>query len=120
MTQQIRTVSPIGARCIVASIYWRRNNLLSFSSYLSVSILSAISVSQSIHLLPHLLRHLRLPPYLHLPRHLHLLAISVSLHYTEKHKIVITGANNLLRLDYSWGHCLKIVVYLAETEIHLN
>jgi hypothetical protein len=110
MTQQIRTASPIGARCIVASIYWRRNNLLSFSFYISVSVLSAISVSQSLHLLPHI----------HLPRHLHLLATSISLHYTEKHKIFKTGASNLLRLAYSWGHCLKIVVYLAETEIHLN
>ncbi len=26
--------------------------------------------------------------------------------------------NNLLRLSYSWGHCLKIVLYLAETEIY--
>jgi hypothetical protein len=124
MTQQIRTASPIGARCIVASIYWRRNNLLSFSFYLSVSVLSAISVFQSLHLPPHLHlhlpRHLHLLPYLHLPRHLYLLATSISLHYAEKHKIFLTGANNLLRLAYSWGHRLKIVVYLAETEIHLN
>ncbi len=28
----------------------------------------------------------------------------------------MTGANNLLRLAYSWGDRLKIVVYLAETE----
>ena len=90
------------------------------SFYLSVSVLSAISVSQSLHLPPHLHlpRHLHLFPYLHLPRQL--LATSISLHNTEKHKIFMTGANNLLRLAYSWGHRLKIVVYLAETEIHLN
>jgi hypothetical protein len=27
-------------------------------------------------------------------------------------------ANNLLHLSYLWGHCLKIVLYLAETEIY--
>jgi hypothetical protein len=27
------------------------------------------------------------------------------------------GANNLLRFAYSWGHCLKIVLYLTESEI---
>jgi hypothetical protein len=79
-----------------------------------------ISVFQSLRLPPHLhlSRHLYLPPYLHLPRHL--LTTSISLHYKEKHKIFLMGANNLLRLAYSWGHRLKIVVYLAETEIHLN
>jgi hypothetical protein len=65
--------------------------------------------------MPTLSPSLSLPP---LPRHL--LATSISLHYTEKHKIFMTGANNLLRLACSWGHRLKIVVYLAETEIHLN
>jgi hypothetical protein len=41
-------------------------------------------------------------------------SLPISLHYKEKHKIFMTGANNLLRLAYSWGHRLKIVVYLAE------
>ncbi len=44
--------------------------------------------------------------------------IYISLHYTEnKFK---SKANNLLRLTYSWGHCLKIVLYLAEMEIYLK
>jgi hypothetical protein len=110
MTQQICTVSPIGARCIVASIYWRRNNLLKISFYLSVSVLSAISVSQFLHLPPP--RHLHLPPYLHLPRYL--LATSISLHYTEKHKIFITGANNLLRLAYLWPRPIPNVCHLPD------
>jgi hypothetical protein len=65
-----------------------------FSFYLSFSILSACLPSLHLH------THLHLPCHLHLPPHL------PSLHYTEKHKIFITGVNNLL--PYSWGHRLKI------------
>ncbi len=45
-----------------------------------------------------------------------LACISISLHFTEnKFK---SESNNLQRFSYSWGHRLKIVHYLAETEIH--
>jgi hypothetical protein len=74
---------------------------LSLSPNLYISFLISISLAISI----------SLPISIYLP-------IFLSLHYTEKHKISITGAKNLLRFAYSWGHRLKIVVYLAETEIH--
>jgi hypothetical protein len=56
MTLQIRTASPTGERCIAVSIYWRRNNLLSFFlvslllhslRYLSLPISKSPSQSQS-------------------------------------------------------------------------
>jgi hypothetical protein len=80
----------------------RKITFFHFSFYLSVSIFSAISVS----------------PSQHLPPHLHLITISISLHHPEKPKNIRNGANNLLRFAYSWGHRLKIVVFLAELEIH--
>jgi hypothetical protein len=90
MTQQIRTVSPIGARCIVASIYWRRNNLLSF--FLLSLCLHFYQLSQS----PNVYVSLSLPISISLaiaifsislfPRYLYLFDISISLRYTEKPK----------------------------------
>ncbi len=122
MKQLIRTMSPNGTRCMLHQYIGAAITFFCFSFYLSVSILSAISVSQSLHF-PH---HLHLPRHLHPPPPRHPLPISISslslspisLHYTEKHKIFITGANNVLRFTYPWGHRLKIVVYLAKTEIH--
>jgi hypothetical protein len=107
LTLQIETRRLSAQRSSLRQYNWRRNNPLGFFLLSPVSILSAISVSHSLYLLSHL----------HLPCHLHIL-ISISLHCTEKHKIFITGANNLLRFAYSWGHRLKIVLYLAEMEIH--
>jgi hypothetical protein len=126
MTQQIRTALPIGATCIVASIYWRRNNLLSFFllslclhslSYLCLPISRPISISLAISISFAIC--ISLPISISIPISISSLSLSpISLHYTEKHKTFITGANNLLRFAYSWGHRLKIAVYLAETEIH--
>jgi hypothetical protein len=42
---------------------------------------------------------------------------SLSPSITQKTKFK-SEANNLLRFSYSWGNCLKIVLYLAEMEIH--
>jgi hypothetical protein len=73
MTQQIWTVFPVGARCIVASIYWRRNNLLSFFllslclhslSHLSISASPSPSPSPSPFTSP---SPSSSPRYLHLP-----------------------------------------------------
>jgi hypothetical protein len=79
-----------------------------FSFCLSVSILSAISVSQSPSpsLYPSPSPSSSPTPSLS-PSPSPLLAISISLHYTEKQNIFKTGANNLLRFAYSWGHRLK-------------
>ncbi len=50
--QQIRTVSPIGARCIVASYEWHRNtHLLFFCRFLYLSIfISQLSPSPHLHI----------------------------------------------------------------------
>jgi hypothetical protein len=91
MTQQIRTAFLLAQGASLRQYIGAGITFFNFP-FISVSVLSAFSVSPSLHL--H--RHLHLPPYLHLP--CHLLNAAISLHYTEKHKIFITGANNLLRL----------------------
>ncbi len=90
MTQQIWTASPIGSRCIVASVYRRRNNLLSFF-LLSLCLHSLSCLSLPISPSPFLFPSLSPSPsprYLYwlFPRYIFLLDISISLHYTEKTK----------------------------------
>jgi hypothetical protein len=106
LTLQIRTASPISARCIVASIYWRRNNLLSFFllsfclyslSYLCLPISAFPSPSPSPSLSPSSLPSIS-PRYLYLPL----------LHRKIKKNIQNGGRTSCCVFAYSWGHRLKV------------
>jgi hypothetical protein len=124
----INRCSKFGPHCLLehdallCQLYWRKNTYLSFLCRflnLSFSILSAISVSPSLHLPPYFYISPLISIFLPISISLSIsisLAISISLHYTENK--VKMGVNSLLHFAYSWGHCLKIMLYSAETEKH--
>jgi hypothetical protein len=78
---------------------------------ISLSTFSQLSLSPNL--------YISLAISISLPISISLAIFSLPLapHYTEKQNIY-KGGEHLLRFAYSWGHRLKIVIYLTETEIH--
>jgi hypothetical protein len=101
MTQLILTASPIWQGTLLYQYIGPGITLFCFFCFISLSPFSQLFLS---------------PNLISISFAISISSLSLSpifLHYTEKHKIFITGANNLLRFAYLWGHRLKIVVLLG-------
>ncbi len=90
------------ARCMVASIYLAQDTIFhSFASYF-------ISLSP-------------FPPHLRLPHSLISISRVISIFLASLSPFYLkrgNTANDSLRFAYLWEHCLFILLYLAEMEIH--